>query len=213
MGQEISPVSFFYERLDGNCTLIGVKVPDMEDKEIIDLYFKREEQALKETENKYGQYCFTVAYRILYEKRDSEECVSDTWLQAWNTIPPQRPSLLKYYLAKITRNFAVNRLRTRTRQKRGGDETEAALSELEAVLSDGSDPQQEYDRRELGRVINRFLGMQKARDRDLFLRRYFYAEAVKDIAERYGMRENAVSLRLLRMREKLRETLQKEGYL
>ena len=184
----------------------------MEDKEIVDLYFKRDEQAIRETEQKYGQYCFTVAYRILYENRDSEECVSDTWLQAWNTIPPQRPSLLKYYLAKITRYFAVNRLRTRTRQKRGGSETEIALEELEAVLSDGSDPEKEYDRNELIRVLNRFLKMQKAQDRDLFIRRYFYAEPVKDIAERYGMRENAVSLRLSRTREKLKETLRKEGY-
>ena len=184
----------------------------MEDKEIVDLYFKRDEQAIRETEQKYGQYCFTVAYRILYENRDSEECVSDTWLQAWNTIPPQRPSLLKYYLAKITRYFAVNRLRTRTRQKRGGSETEIALEELEAVLSDGNDPQKEYDRQELVRVLNRFLKMQKAQDRDLFIRRYFYAEPVKEIAERYGMRENAVSLRLLRTREKLKETLRKEGY-
>ncbi|MBR3356658.1 MAG: sigma-70 family RNA polymerase sigma factor [Solobacterium sp.] len=184
----------------------------MEDKEIVDLYFKRDEQAIRETEQKYGQYCFTVAYRILYENRDSEECVSDTWLQAWNTIPPQRPSLLKYYLAKITRYFAVNRLRTRTRQKRGGNEADIALEELEAVLSDGNDPEKEYDRNELIRVLNRFLKMQKAQDRDLFIRRYFYAEPVKEIAERYGMRENAVSLRLSRTREKLKETLRKEGY-
>lgn len=184
----------------------------MEDKEIVDLYFKRDEQAIRETEQKYGQYCFTVAYRILYENRDSEECVSDTWLQAWNTIPPQRPSLLKYYLAKITRYFAVNRLRTRTRQKRSGNEADIALEELEAVLSDGNDPEKEYDRNELIRVLNRFLKIQKAQDRDLFIRRYFYAEPVKEIAERYGMRENAVSLRLSRTREKLKETLRKEGY-
>ena len=185
----------------------------MEDREIIQLYFDRNEEAIRQTEQQYGHYCFTVAYHILFDRDDSEECVNDTWLKTWQLIPPQRPKYLKYFLAKITRGFAVNRLRTKTRDKRGGSEADIALEELENVLSSGSDPEKEYDRKELGRLISRFLSREKKQDAALFVRRYFYAESVRIIAQQYGMSENTVSLRLSRMREKLKEELTKEGYL
>ena len=185
----------------------------MEDKEIIDLYFKRDEEAVRETGKKYGHYCFTVAYHILFDSFDSEECVNDTWLKAWETIPPERPRLLQYYLAKITRYFALDRLRTKTRQKRGGTQAEEAFEELQNLFSDGNDPEKEYDRKVLGQLISGFIRRQRRMDGDVFVRRYFYADTVSDIAQRYGISENAVSLRLNRMRRKLKEELRREGYL
>ena len=107
----------------------------MEDTGIIDLYFSRDESAIRETDQKYGHYCYTVAWNILFDNEDSQECVNDTWRKTWELIPPQRPKLLKFFLAKITRGFAMNRLRANTREKRGGGKYETALEELENVLS------------------------------------------------------------------------------
>ena len=116
----------------------------MEDTGIIDLYFSRDESAIRETDQKYGHYCYTVAWNILFDNEDSQECVNDTWRKTWELIPPQRPKLLKFFLAKITRGFAMNRLRANTREKRGGGKYETALEELENVLSDHNDPEKEF---------------------------------------------------------------------
>ena len=129
----------------------------MEDREILDLYFARNEDAIRETDRKYGHYCFTVAWNILFDNEDSQECVNDTWNQTWQLIPPQRPNRFQYFLAKITRGFALNCLRTKTREKRGGGEYDAALSELEAVLASGDDPAKTFAAQELAETINRFL--------------------------------------------------------
>lgn len=185
----------------------------MEDRKILDLYFARNEDAIRETDRKYGHYCFSVAWHILFNNEDSQECVNDTWHQTWQLIPPQRPNRLQYFLARITRGFALNRLRTKTREKRGGGEYDAALSELEGVLSAGSDPAAEFAAKELADVINRFLKGRKDRDRNIFVRRYFYLESPAEIARRYGLSENNVSVILSRVRTQLKEHLQKEGYL
>lgn len=185
----------------------------MEDNGIIELYFNRDETAIRETDRKYGHYCFTVAWNILFDRLDSEECVSDTWRKTWELIPPERPKLLKYFLAKITRGFAMNMLRTKTRDKRGGTQYEAALEELEYGLSASSDPQQDFDTKLLAEEVNRFLSTLKERDRNIFVRRYFYLENGSAIAERYGLSETNVNVILNRTRKKLKEHLGKEGWL
>ena len=184
----------------------------MEDKEIIDLYFDRDESAIQESEKKYGGYCFTTAYNILFDKEESEECVNDTWNKSWQLIPPERPKFLKYFFAKITRGFALNVLRKNTREKRGGKESDICFEELENVLDDGSDPEKEYHASELKEVLNRFLGGLKERDRNVFLRRYFYMESVDKITSRYGLSESNVNVILHRVRNELKDYLEKEGY-
>ena len=185
----------------------------MEDREILDLYFARDEDAIRETDRKYGHYCFSVAWNILFDREDSQECVNDTWNQTWQLIPPQRPNRFQYFLAKITRGFALNCLRTKTREKRGGGEYDAALSELEAVLASGDDPAKTFAAKELAETINRFLKKLKDRDRNVFVRRYFYLESAAKIAKRYDLSDSNVNVILNRVRTQLKEYLQKEGYL
>lgn len=185
----------------------------MEDTEIVELYWNRDEQAIRETDDKYGHYCFKTAYRILFDNMDAQECVNDTWLTAWNHIPPERPVRLKYYLVKITRNIAMNLFRKNSAEKRGGTETEAALQELENVLSNNNDPEKEFLASELHRAVQVFLKKLSAKERNVFIRRYFYFETGKEIAEKYGISENNINVILNRVRRKLRDNLLKEGYL
>lgn len=190
-----------------------VKGGKMEDNGIIDLYFRRDESAIRETDTKYGHYCFTVAWNILFDREDSQECVNDTYRKTWELIPPEKPKLLKFFLAKITRGFALNLLRTKTRMKRGGNQYEAALEELEYCLSASSDPEKELNTRMLAQEVNRFLGQLKEKDRNVFIRRYFYLEKGSLIAERYGLSESNVNVILNRTRNRLKEHLRKEGWL
>ena len=185
----------------------------MEDKGIIDLYFQRDESAIRETDQKYGHYCFTVAWNILFDREDSQECVNDTYRKTWDLIPPNRPAFLKFFLAKITRGFALNMLRTQTREKRGGTQYDSAVEELENVLSGGHNPEEEFRASELAKELNRFLSGLKEKDRNIFVRRYFYLESGKKIAERYGLSENNVNVILNRTRNQLRDYLRKEGWL
>jgi len=182
----------------------------MEDMEIIELYWQRDERAVRESDTKYGRLCRSIALRLLESMEDSDECVSDTWLRAWNTIPPQRPEILRAFFAKITRNLALDRCRRAAAQKRGGGEVNAALEELSGCVSCG-DLESEMERRELVRVLNEFLYSLGEQERDMFLRRYWLADSVAAIAKRSGISANAVSLRLMRLRAKLKEHLEKEG--
>ena len=187
----------------------------MEDTAIIDLYWKRDEKAIEETDRKYGNYCYTVADNILGSREDSEECVSDTWLRAWNSMPPQRPGILRAFLAKITRNLAFDRYRARSAKKRGSGAMEAVLDELaECADPSGSwNAEAAYEARELGAAINRFAGELPERECSLFVRRYFFAEEIPDIARRYQMTENHVTVSLSRIRKKLRKYLTEGGYM
>ena len=182
----------------------------MEDIEIIELYWQRDERAVKESDAKYGRLCKGIALRLLENMEDSEECVSDTWLRAWNTIPPQRPEILRAFFAKITRNLALDRCRSSAAQKRGGGEVVAALDELKDCVSGGT-IESELERKELVAAINDFLRGLDEKERQLFLRRYWLAESVSAIAKKSGMSANAVSLRLMRLRAKLKEHLEREG--
>lgn len=184
----------------------------MEDEKILELYRARDEKAIEETQKKYGAYCSSVAANILLSPEDREECLSDTCLHAWNAIPPEHPANLRMYLARITRNLAINRYKAQTAQKRSTELT-SALEELEECLTSGVTPQDHVEARELGQAINRFLRTVSARECNVFLRRYFFTESNAQIAQRYGLTAGNVNVILLRTRRKLREYLVKEGYL
>lgn len=184
----------------------------MNDDAIVALYFARDEQAVAETEGKYGTYCFSIANAILEDPPDSEEAVNDTWLQAWETIPPKKPDILRLYLAKITRNLAFSRWRKRTAQKRGGGQMEVCLEELSQCLAAPETPENVLEAKELAEAIRRFLDSLPQREQDIFLRRYFFLEESGVIANRYGMKAATVLRTLSRTREKLRRYLRKEGY-
>lgn len=185
----------------------------MEDGRIVELYWQKNADAITESSRKYGAYCFAIADRILHSREDAEECVNDTWLNAWNAIPPGRPGNLKMFLAKITRNLSFNRMDARNAKKRGGGEAELVLDELEDCLADGSDVESACERKELGESIRCFVRRLPRRDGDVFVRRYFFIEPVAEIARRYGLSDNYVMVILSRTRKKLKTHLRKEGYL
>lgn len=184
----------------------------LEDREIVELFWTRSERAIAESNAKYGSYCFAVADNILESKEDSMECVNDTWLRSWNVIPPKRPDKLKLFFAKITRNLSIDKIRRRTAQKRGMGNFETALNELEECISGDSFIDDALDKKLLSECIEAFLQSIAKRDRQFFLRRYFFTDAVSDIAARFGVSENAVSVSLHRTRAKLRKHLEKEGF-
>ena len=163
----------------------------MTDKAIIGLFFARDEAAIRESDEKYGKYCRTVADNILQSPPDAEECVNDTWLAAWQNIPPKRPTVLKMFFAAITRNLALDRWRGIHAEKRGGGEMQTAMDELAEVVG-GSRAEDAVMLSELTGAINRYLGQLPARDRDVFLRRYFFCEDTRTIAARYTLREDNV---------------------
>lgn len=184
----------------------------MEDGKILDLYFDRDERALTETQTKYGSYCFTVANGILGCAEDAEEVVSDTWLRAWDSIPPKRPTFLRLFLGKIARNLAFTRWRSGHAEKRGGGETELVLEELSECIPGREAVDDALNAKELAKTIRSFLDTLPEREQDIFLRRYFYAEETPAIAVRYGMKEANVLRILSRTRKKLKDYLTKEGY-
>ncbi len=184
----------------------------MEDSQIIELYFERKEEAIKETDSKYGSYCFAIADNILHNAEDAEECVSDTWLKAWNAIPPGRPTVLRMFLAKITRNLSFNRYHAGNAKKRGGGEIHLALEELAECIANESDTESEYMAKELEQCIRSFVRDLPEREGNVFVRRYFFTEPVAEIAKRYHMTDNHVMVVLSRVRRKLKAHLSKEGY-
>ena len=184
----------------------------MEDTQILDLYFARDEQAVVETDKKYGSYCFTLANSILDSVQDAEETVSDTYLKTWNAIPPKRPAVLKMFLAKITRNLAFSRWRVYSAQKRGGGEMALVLEELSGCVAAPGSVEDGIHAQELAKAIRSFLNTLPPREQDIFLRRYFFVEESEAIALRYGMRKPTVQRTLSRTREKLKNFLIKEGY-
>lgn len=184
----------------------------MEDSKIVQLYWDRNEQAIPATSEKYGSYCASIAKNILGSEDDAEECVNDTYWNAWNSMPPHRPGMLSTFLGKITRNLSLNRYRHNTAGKRGGGETVLVLDELTEIVSDTDSVEQEIDRRELVSAIDAFLGTLSAEKRGVFVRRYWYFDSVSEIASRSGMTENNVSVTLNRIRLKLRNYLLERGF-
>ena len=184
----------------------------MEDARIIDLFYERSEQAVSELDRKYGAAARKTAANILRDREDAEECVNDTYLGVWNSVPPHRPEPLGSYVCRIARNIAVSRLRANTAARRSGG-VELVLDELAECVPASVDLEGELEARELLAAIERFLSTLSYDDRFLFVRRYWYADSVKEIAAAVHSRENRVAVRLFRLREKLQKFLMKEGLL
>ena len=182
----------------------------MEDAQIIELYWQRDEGAIRETDTKYGAFCQRIAMNILSSFEDCEECVSDTYGRCWDTMPPQRPGSLRAYLGTIIRNLSISRYRSSRAQKRFGG-AEVLLSELSDCVPAPENIQRTVEAGELGELISRWLDGLGEEDRALFLRRYWNGDAVKDLALELGVRPNALTKRLLRLRESLRRSLEREG--
>ena len=174
----------------------------MEDHRIIDLYWRRDSRAIEASQEKYGAYCLAVSRGILSDRRDCEECVSDTW-----------PAVLRMFLAKITRRLSFNRWKANTAQKRGGGQVTLALEELAECLAEETSVEDTVIARELAESVGRFVRSLPQREGDVFTRRYFFTEAIPDIARRYGLTANHTAVLLSRTRKKLRQHLEEEGYL
>ena len=184
----------------------------MDDEAILTLYRNRDPGAVAETSAKYGRLCFSVAGNILPSAEDCEECVNDTWLHAWNAIPPEWPLRLSAWLAKVTRNLAVSRLREAGAQKRGGGELPLVLEELSECLPGGADPQLDLEQKELTEAVNRFLEGLEPEVRNVFVARYFFGAPLSELSGRSGWSVGKTKTVLRRTRLKLRETLTEEGY-
>ena len=180
----------------------------MDDEKIIALYWERNENAIRETEAKYGKYCYAIAYNILHSREDADECVNDTWYGAWDAMPPERPTKLRWFLARITRNIAIDRYRYESAKKRRG-EVEIAMDEYWECIPNEDAPME--DELALKEAINAFLAALDLRSRVIFMRRYWYAMSVRDIAYGMSLSESYVSVSLHRTRMKFKDHLTKEG--
>ena len=183
----------------------------MDDNKILDLYFARSEQAILETDQKYGSYCFHIARHILSNPSDAEESVNDTYYTAWKLIPPRRPQRLATFLGKLTRNLSIDRWRKNTAGKRGNGETQLLLDELEECVAGCESPETDLLRKELTAALNRFLHKLPEKDRTVFLLRYYYANSQLEITQKTGLSSNQVKYILQRTRKDLANTLKKKG--
>ena len=184
----------------------------MDDIQIVQLYWDRDEQAIPATSDKYGNYCISIAKNILGNQEDAEECVNDTYMSAWNSMPPHRPNILSTFLGKITRNLSLNRYKQNTADKRGGREVPVVLDEITELVSDTDSVEQEVDGKELVKAIDAFLDRLPTDKRSIFICRYWYFDSVSNIASRFGMTENHVSVTLNRLRLKLHNYLLERGF-
>lgn len=183
----------------------------MDDDKIVQLYWDRKEQAIAESSKKYGAYCSTIAHNILFNRADAEECVNDTWLHAWLAMPPHKPSVLSTFLGKITRNLSFDLYKKNHRKKRGGTNIDLVLDELAECVSGSDDPEKHWQEKELKEEINQFLSSLPEEKRYMFILRYWYADSISDIAGRFQISENHVSVTLNRIRKKLRLHLVERG--
>lgn len=183
----------------------------MEDEKIIELYWKRDEEALRQTNQKYGSFCYYIAHNILKNGEDSEECVNDTWFKAWMVIPPKRPEFLQAFLGKITRNLSLDRYRKSRASKRGGGSMDAIYEELEECIAGHGTEDAQTDTIVITDAVSHFLEGLSQDARIIFVRRYWYADSVGEIARHYGMSESKVKSSLMRSRNKLKAFLEKEG--
>ena len=184
----------------------------VEDEAIVQLYWDRNESAISESSAKYGAYCAAIAHNILHSTADEEECVNDTWLHAWNAMPPHRPNILSAFFGKITRNLSFDCYKKRHRAKRGGGQTNAVLDELAECVSGRDDTERTWDEKELTAELNRFVSELSEDKRAIFILRYWYAADIADIAQRVGLSENNVSVTLSRLRGRLKTHLIERGF-
>lgn len=183
----------------------------MTDHQLIELFFARSEQAIVETAKQYGPLCYTISYNILCNREDAEECVNDTYLSAWNHIPPTRPNIFSVYLSKITRNLSIDRWRESHAGKRGKGQLPMAAEELEYCLTNGDDPEKAYMQKELTETLNGFLGTLPQVERKVFVSRYWYLDSIGDIGDHFGFSVPKVKNMLMRTRRKLRKYLVEKG--
>ena len=184
----------------------------MEDQQIVDLYWARCENAIEETSRKYGTYCHSIAFRILENTEDADESVNDTYLAAWEAIPPHRPATLSTFLGKITRRLSIQRWRRQNAGKRGSGEIPLALDELSDCIPSTQNVEQEFEAGELAEILNEFMQTLSKNERELFLGRYWFLLSIAEISARSGFKESRTKMILLRTRKKLRDYLQKRGY-
>ena len=184
----------------------------MDDKTIVGLYWKRDETAIRATEEKYGHYLAKMAWQILANREDGQECVNDTYLKAWNSMPTHRPEVLSTYLGKILRGCAIDLFRRRHRQKRRASEYALSLEELSECLSGGDTTQEAVDLRVLGEAIGAYLDTLSPTARGAFVERYYYMDPIREVAARWGLGVSQTKSMLHRIRLGLREHLRKEGF-
>ena len=183
----------------------------MEDAHIVDLFWARSEAAISETAEKYGDYCYSIAYGILANSEDAAESVNDTYLDAWNSMPPHRPTILSTFLGKITRRISIDKWRRRTAEKRGGGEITFALDELAECLPTKRSVEEEVELAELAKVIDRFVMSLPSIQRRVFICRYWYLNSISAISRRFGFSQSKVKMMLHRQRMKLLDILEKEA--
>ncbi|MBQ8408686.1 MAG: sigma-70 family RNA polymerase sigma factor [Clostridia bacterium] len=185
----------------------------MDDNKIIELYFARDEQAISETKAKYGKYCLKIAYNVLGNYEDAEECENDTYLGVWNAIPPTRPQMFSAFIGRITRNLSLKKLRARVAEKRQGSEAVISLDELGDCVPDGQSFDEGLNEKELAEIISLFLRSLNVTERKVFVCRYWYCDPISDICSQFGFSQSKVKMMLLRTRQKLSTYLQERGIL
>ena len=192
---------------------IWVKGSDFtEDSRIIELYFERNESAVAETDKKYGAYCMTVSKNILGNEEDAKECLNDTYLAAWNSIPPKIPEKLSLFLGKITRNLSLNRYRKNETKKRGGGTADIVFDEIGEIISGSENPEEKFERKEIIGAVNEFLRTLPEEKRSIFICRYWYFDSIEDIAARFGKKESGIYSSLERTRKNLWKYLSERGF-
>jgi len=184
----------------------------MEDEAIVSLYWERSEQAINETEQKYGRFCYAIAYNLLHNTEDAAESVNDTYLEAWNSMPPHKPNSLTAFLGRITRHLSVDRWRSTHAEKRGGGEYPLLLTELSECIPSKTSVEQQVESKELAETVNRFLRGLSNEKQQVFLRRYWYGDSMEELAAKFGFSVSKVKSMLFHTRERLRERLKKEGF-
>ena len=184
----------------------------MEDEAIVSLYWERSEQAINETEQKYGGFCYSVAYHMLHNAEDAAESVNDTYLEAWNSMPPHKPNSLAAFLGRITRRLSVDRWRSNHAEKRGGGVYPVLLDELSECIPSTASVERQVELKELAETVNCFLRELPSEKQQVFLRRYWYGDSMEELAKNFGFSVSKIKSMLFHIREHLREHLKKEGF-
>lgn len=184
----------------------------MEDEAIVALYLERSEQAIKETDVKYGKFCYSISYRLLHNEEDAAESVNDTYLETWNSIPPHKPKFFSAFLGRITRRLSVDRFRRNTADKRGGGEYPVLLDELAECIPSKESIESQLELKELANSVNLFLGRLSTEKQQVFLRRYWYGDSMEELGKRFGFSTTKIKSMLFQIRKKLQEHLKKEGF-
>lgn len=182
------------------------------DEEIVELYWARDEKAIRSTDHKYGKYLFTVSYNILGNDQDAEECQNDTYLRTWNAIPPNRPNFFQLFLTKIIRHLSIDRYREQSSLRRVPSEMTKALDDYAGVLTDGMSAEDQYDARAIGELMSKFLLGQSETDQIIFVYRYYFGDSIQSLANQFSVSRRTISNHLSSMRNELRAILEKEGY-